>query len=543
LDRYVKALLGGVATVAPFYFVQLFTEYTYLTNSTPYFFLSSFRLAFFIISVGIASEIVGWYSDSIRLTWLAYVASLLGLYLLLYVGCDPRVCYNTGIDGLEPLRSYSFFLAEGMAILAAGYSAKNRMSRTESMLAHGAVFYSIAYYPVIYSLAGVRLIAAISPIPLLGLVAVLAFVTAFRVSEEEKTWRSGVGIPLLSLLTLLGISIGITAQYVQQVVPLVGTLLACAVCGGLAGSFNSRIMRGVGRRPLGSFVLTWMLVTVVLFSIVVIPPDAVNGTAPDLTTKSYYFLTPALVGGFNTEQDVRSIGVSANFSFQGTQPSSIQADNFLAVGISAHSPNCCVDGIDYGYRGDVFLYHNASEVFAASGWEVCDQIVACGGHTWKHLIYFESARIDSPIGSDFKVTMLWENHTLTWLYSAANETWTMASFRDPGQDNPYFNAGWLGPPYPPTFGGFPMFQFGMMSAFPIRHAGWSVAIACPSTVQDGAWTCINHADLFQGDTSYWKALWRWGENYGGESATINGGTKTITFQYSKTSVRNFQPAW
>jgi len=148
--------------VVPTYLIELTTEHFYFTHATSYFFFfSSLRLGFFIIYIGIASVLVGWHSSNLRLTWLSCLTSILGLFLLLYVGCNPRVCYSTGLDGLEPLRSYSFFLAEGMALSAAGFSVKNRLSRIETLLRNGTVFYAIAYYPVIFTVAGVKLVAPV----------------------------------------------------------------------------------------------------------------------------------------------------------------------------------------------------------------------------------------------------------------------------------------------------------------------------------------------------------------------------------------------
>ena len=530
--------------MVPPYLIQLTTENLYFSHSTSlYFFFSSLRLEFFIIYIGIASVFVGLYSGNLRLTWLSYATSLLGLFFMLYVGCNPNVCYSTGIDGLEPLRSYSFFFAEGVALSAAGFSVKNRLSRIETVARDSTVFYAIAYYPVIFTIAGVKLVASVSPLPVLGLAAFLSFVTSARVSERANDWKAGLAVPVIAFLVLSLVSVGIAAQYIQQAIPLLGVLLACVVAASLLGVLGPVGRREAVRRLARSEALTAGLVGVVLLSMVVVPLDAVNGTAPNLVTNSYYFLTPVVAGGFNSGPNVRTTGVSANFSFQGTDASSIQSNNFLAAGIGIHSPNCCVDGIDYGYRADVFLYHNATEVFAASAWEVCDTILACGGHAWKHLMYFSSTRLNSSLESNFQLSMMWKNHTVSWFYSSSNETRLVASFQASQQENPYFNAGWSGPSSTPSPGGWPFFQFGVVSAFPIDHSGWRVTVACPSVVLNSTWVCIDHAEFFQGDISFWKALWRWGENYPNAGASVNPEANAMTFQYSNAPVRDFQTAW
>jgi len=244
-----------------------------------------------------------------------------------------------------------------------------------------------------------------------------------------------------------------------------------------------------------------------------------------------------------SDPSVGTKGVSANFSFQGTNVSGIQQDNFLAAGIGIHSPNCCVDGIDYGYRADVFLYRNSSEMFAASAWEACDIIIACGGHPWRNLIFFSSEQVNATLEDNFQLSLKWEDHTVTWFYNIGNETRPIASFQAPPQENPGFDAGWLGISSTPSAGGFSFFQFGVMSSFPIDHGGWRVTISCPSILVSSTWMCINHAELLQGDQSYWKAIWRWGKPYSDVGATINSEAKNITFQYSQATVRNFETAW
>jgi len=374
-------------------------------------------------------------------------------------------------------------------------------------------------------------------------VALLSFVTSARVFEEGSDWSTGLAVPIITFLVLASVSIGIAVQYIPQAIQLMGILFVCVTAASLLGVLGPVGGREAVRRFARSKALTAGLVGVVLISMIVIPPDAVNGTAPNPVTNSYYFLTPVIAGGFNSAPNVGTTGVSANFSFQGTDASTIQPSNFLAVGIGIHSPNCCVDGIDYGYRADVFLYHNSSEIFAGSAWEVCDTILACGGHTWKHLMYFSSTRVNSSLEGSFQLSLRWENHAVSWFYGSSNETRLVASFKAPMQENPGFDAGWLGPSSKPSPGGWPFFQFGVMSAFPIDHSGWKVTIACPSILLNSTWVCINHAELFQGDSSFWKALWRWGENYPNVGATVNTEAKTMTFQYSQVPVQDYQTAW
>jgi hypothetical protein len=541
MNRHVEVFAGLLFVLIPPYLIELTTEYLYFTPGTDlYFFFSSLRLYFFIIYLGTASFVLGRRSQSLHQVWFEYFCGTLGLFSLLFVlGCNPRVCYVTGTDGLEPFRELSFFLSEGLALSAAGHAWKG-LSRAEHALGCAFAFYAIAYYPVAFSLAGVRLVTQFSPFPLLMVVSLLSLVVAARVRSGGESPKVALAVPTLSFLALTGVSVGIASQYLAQVIQLILVQLTCVLVASFVGVVrNQKTLQ----RFAGSKVLTAALVSLVILLLVVIPPDAVNGTAPNLTDSSYLFKSPVVVAGFNSEPNLGTRGVSANFSFDGTTPSAIQRNNYLAAGIGIHSPNCCVDGLDYGYRADVFLYHDGREVFAASGWEACDIITACGGHAWKQLLYFSSTPINASIASNFRLSMQWVGHTLNWFYSNGRVDDKMAFYRAPRQENPGFDAGWLGIPSKPSAGGYPFFQFGVMSAYPIGGPGWTLVVSCPEIMTGDSWVCLNHVGFIQGDNSYWKFIWRWGENYPGVGSTIYPAEKIIFFQYSQTPIRDFQTAW
>lgn len=542
-EEVAFAAAGGLATVIPPYVVELLTEHFYFLHSSgAYFFFSSFRTPFFIIFVGVASFVVGRRSKRLPLAWACFAASLAGLYLMLYTGCNPTVCYSTGIDGLEPLRSFSFFLAEGLAFQTAAHSSGRELTRTESLLGAATACYGIAYYPVMFTVAGTGLLPPLfSPSLAVALLAALSFVMSARVVGLGESWPLAAAAPVAAYLALAAISIGIAAQYMGEALSLVGVASAPVVVGSILGAQSHT--GGLVLRAAKSRATTALLIGVVVLSIVFITPDAVNGTAPDLPSGSYRFTTPVVAGGFNAAPNVVVTGVAANFSFRGTDPSIIQADNYLGAGVGVHSSNCCVDGIDYGYRADVFLYRNDTEVFAASAWEVCDTILACGGHTWKHLMYFSSARLNATVEDWFQLSIRWDNRTATWHYATDGKDRVFAAFREPMQENPDFDAGWLGAGESPSPGGYTFFQFGVMSGYPIERPGWRVAVECPSLYIGATWECLKSVEFFQGDISFWKALWRWGENYPGAGASVDPGNDTFVLHFSTEGLRDFQKAW
>ena len=537
-----RAACFGLATVVPPYLVELATEHFFLAHSPTYSYLSPFRLTFFIAYIGASSFVFGRRSKSIVLAWAAYSAFLAGLYFLLYVGCNPAVCYSAGVDGLEPLRSYSFFLAEGLATLYAGHPSAGT-TRSEAALGSGAAFYALAYYPFMFTVAGAKILAPLFPLSVLAMLSAVAFITSARALNRGEGRLAALALPLVGSVVLSALSIGAAPQYLPEEAVSILTMLAAVVAGSILGATGVAGRSGVGLRLGRSRAATVVMIVFLVLSIGVVTPDAVVGTAPKLGSGSYYFLTPVVAGGFNAAPNLVTTGVASNFSFRGTDPSAIQSDNFLAAGIGVHSSNCCVDGIDYGYRADVYLYHNGSQAFAASAWEVCDTIVACGGHTWRRLMFFSSTRLNSTVDGSFRLCMRWDGGAVFWIYGTGAGERPLASFQAPAQENHDFDAGWLGPSTTPSPGGFPFFQFGVMSAYPVGHGGWDVAASCPSLLKGGEWGCLGDVELFQGDVSFWKALWRWGENYPGVGAAVDRGNQTVTFCYSTEGLRDFQPAW
>ena len=165
-----------------------------------------------------------------------------------------------------------------------------------------------------------------------------------------------------------------------------------------------------------------------------------------------------------------STGVRLTVGLKSNQ-SSIESNNFLSAGLGVHSPNCCVDGIDFSYRFDVYLFNNGSESLVASAWEICDNNAACGGHSWKDLMFIDSERLLNPNASDVLLQLEWMGRSVYWSYRVGDDPFAnFTSFAAPRQENPGFNIGELG-------GGFHFFQFGIMSRYPIPHSGWSATFS------------------------------------------------------------------
>src|SRR5271157_1689128 len=88
------------------------------------------------------------------------------------------------------------------------------------------------------------------------------------------------------------------------------------------------------------------------------------------------------------------------------------------------------------------------------------------------------------------------------------------------------------------------FQFGILSRYAVGQPGSDATFTCPAVLVDSTWVCVPHANSLQGGQSFWKALWRWGENYGSVSATPVAQSHSVVFTYSSSSTMpSFQKLW
>ena len=71
--------------------------------------------------------------------------------------------------------------------------------------------------------------------------------------------------------------------------------------------------------------------------------------------------------------------------------------------------------------------------------------------------------------------------------------------------------------------------------------GWKVLLTCPS-LENVTWSCVKHALTLDGSQSFWKILWRWGEDYQDMSVTSTRPGE-IQFGFSNESTPSFRQLW
>jgi len=547
--RLVRAVASVAMVLVPSYTVERITEYYFLAGSPVFGDWSGPRIWLFIALILTGSIATGALLRSFVPAAICSVLGVTGLLFLFYVFCIPKVCYSTGADGLEPLRMGLDLSSIGMVGASIGATARSKRPPLGLLFAavSFATFVAVAYYPVIFTFAGTRLLGAFHPWGVVTLLFIVSFSTAAATSARTRALTGFIVTLVAGAVTFL-VALGIARAYLSLIVGDILLMVSALVVGASVGALvmgrhgNSRLSRfASSSKPLTAAVILVLLMTVVFY------PDAAVGVVPRIGASGaasvFGMGVPVYAGGYMDSALDRVEAVSLNVSFAGTNASSIQADNYLAAGIGVHSPGCCVDGIDYGYRFDDYLFRNGNEILVASAWEVCDYVSACGGHSWKVLMFLNYSDIGSPsLSSVVHLAIEWRMHAVYWIYEVgAGPSKNLTGFEAPTQENPYFDIGFVAGSGSES--GYYFFQFGITSRFPIGRGGWSVAFECPAYLAQSRWQCVSHARTLQGSQSFWKVLWRWGEDYPNVKV-VQDDDHGVVFSYSlSTTMADFQSLW
>jgi hypothetical protein len=526
------------------YLIEAAANYFFLgRDHTAFYAISGSRIDLFIAVALAGSVVAGALLLSLRAAVVTQALALVAFFLSAYIFCNHSVCFSAGPDGLEPFRMGIFLGAVAVAGASIGLGAHHRITKSPEATAFVAfgIFVALAFLPVAYDFAGARLLAPLFPWSMIVFLALLSFVTAVT-SCSKLGLLPGFLLPLTATGFLFLLFLSMALGYMPQILPSVQMMALGALTGSTLGALTVRSRMEVVRRHEVGFSRSFLTVLLlVILMVVVVAPDEVSGVLPEPTAaqpSQVAIGVPVYAGGYMDTEAGHSTGVAVTVSFAGTDPASIEENNFLSGGIGVHSPDCCRDGIDYGYRFDVYMFHSGNESLVASAWQICDNNAACGGHSWKHLLFSRIAPLQG--GSDatpVTLRMQWEGRSVYWTYqTGTSPVVDFAIYKVPPHQDSIFNTGVLS-------GSFYFFQFGAMSRYPLTDPGWSVTLSCPSIVAGGAWRCVDHARTMEGDESTWKALWRWGEDYP-HMVVTQSGNYSFTLEYSDTStLKSFQELW
>ena len=537
----LRPFLPFLWTFVPMYGTERLADYYFLTHNQSFYLISGWRLEVFILSCLLGSLAAGSFLKSFKLAVITQIAALASVFFLLYLVCDPRVCYSSSPDGLEPFRLGFFLGSVIVSGVSLGLSTRGNASlrRWESTIVAAAAFAAVSWYPIIFTFAGTGLLGPISP---WGTMAVIFFVSLSTSSGASKYLPGFVSsfLPIATILLVFAISAGIASQYSGSLGPLVLLTAATAVVGSTLGAVLAKSRRT--SRVRSSLATSGFAVAIILVLIMtlVIVPDAVAGVVPSGSSQRYSIGTPVYAGAYMYAPQGHTLGAGINVTFDLGDPGIIPVGNFLSGGIGIHGAGCCVDGIDYAYRYDAYLFHNGSTSLLASAWEACDDNLACGGHSWKALIFSKALQLDGiGTGGTLALRMQWVGEGVVWSYGIGESKFVnMTLFETPPEENKNFNTGISGGVSLSSQKEAFFYQFGVMSAKPFE-AGWNIHFECPSLFDGVKWSCIDHARALTGSNSYWKVIWRWGEDYPGINI-VPYGQNSALFGYSPTNATSDQ---
>ncbi len=473
-----------------------------------------------------------------RLAMLQLFGSTVTLWSLFYEFCETfrfpngllhSACYHPGPDGLAGYRLALMMFSLGalpVLVRAAGsIRLWGRAGLPVSILGGIVASLAVSWFPMTAWFSGASYLSLFLPIHLavlFGLPALVSGILAARITRSILTAGvSGLAASLFTVASMWTLSCpGCDRGLLAFIIPCwvlfacLGGLLELGRTGGLAFPIPKLVK---SHFPNLYRVSLACVITVGLWTVVAYPfwaPSVLYATALSPEQEQLHLGLPTYrpyVAGYYNSTQYRICCLEIGVSISMTDPGMMGQGNFLMAGMGVQSPNCCIDGWDFGWRADVFLLSGGTVVVSGSSWETCDANANCGGHFWQHLRYHASRTINPPDQSSTVFPrMMWEAGQVNWYYNHTGLSWQrFGSFTPDYREGTYFDIGVLGPsrgrdPLQSTY----FFQFGVASkvAFP----GWRVVLSHPSFQFQGSWRVMEKAAVIQGDFSYWKAAYRWG---------------------------------
>jgi hypothetical protein len=490
---------------------ESYTFHLYATGDSAFFTFSGSRLWVFLITLLLLGVLIG-RAQALRPIMLCAAAALAiaMLIVIFYQSCDVRQCYHPGPDQLGEIRLAAlFFSTTAIGIMIGSESTPPaERNRTSAILFSSLATLFVGYFPWVLVFAtslpdhsGLTMLAFASSVPFIFSGAICQL---FSNDRKYAIYSAVAGWLALTVL-FSGLR--------PFTLPLVVITLACAIPASLAG-FTLVTYVSTARKHKTSIMHAALLAFFIFGASHPLIDAPMNlGNDPDtalLPNPTYYS------GAYHySDTYLPSKRVEVEINLTQFKPGSVK--DFLFAGIGTQSPNCCKDGLDYGYRADMFF--NKSGIFLVPrAWETCDGNIACSGYPWISAIHESAVRL--PADSDFPKTVMlameWQQdeRTVKWYHREDGSEWKEYSqFFSPEIENPYFNLGVfpLGNPLTnPDSGNAFFFQVGVSVPSEDSGAAGTIGFHCPAYYdKNGIKQCVDLEPIVRGN-SHWKVLWKWG---------------------------------
>ncbi len=575
-ERVLRWVLLAILPWAPAYLFERIDFYFGVSlNGYWYYQLSGLRLFVDVASFALGGILIAYL---LRPRW-ALVQVFLNatlIWVLFYVACPTfraggllhSECYSLGPDGLAGVRlalmMFSFGALPAIAKTASKSELLNRKLRPAiALLAATTITVVMAWFPLTAWFSGVTYLPPLvifQALVIIGVPQIETGILAARIARSLKVATLSGIVSLVSLSIVLWTLAcpGCDRSLLYLLVPawaffaFLGGLLELGYPGRPQTPMWLRIAAlGDARRVATAFVITvslWTLVAYSFWNPSVLYASFISPGPGNLTLglPSYPY-----VAGFYNSTQYRICCLEIGVRFAMAKPQLLAPNNFLMAGMGVQSPNCCIDGWDFGWRADVFLLPNRSMVVSGSSWGTCDGNGNCGGYFWQHLRYHSQVTINPQnLSSPIFLRMMWESGRTNWYYNTTGVAWQrFGSFLPDFREGPYFDIGVVGccgaGNTPQRYAYF--YQFGVASKTPVP--GWSVLLMYPSFQYQGSWRLMEKANIIQGDYSFWKANYRWGgEPYPGVTAEANAldpsfPTNILELSFTGGTVKDNTPLW
>lgn len=514
---FIAACAGII--IAPFLF-ESYTFYLYTIGEPDFFIFSGARLWFFIASELVLGFVLGRISRlPLYVAAGCIAAAMVVLMSMLYQFCDPRQCYYPGPDGTSWLRfGVLLFAATATGLLIGCRSRKEpvQKSNISAVLFGTTTVVFLGYYPVVllfgmfltYQLA-FAILAFASSVPFLFASATGLL---FSSTARHTIYSAIVGWAILAALF---------ASLRPEGVPLLAVMIAAGVPASLLGRrIAPRMQKDLAIAALFSSMIA-------LFALAGAHPylDAPMNMAINpygtVVQPTYY------AGAYHDEQYFPTKRVEVSIDLDRFDGSMIKNDDFVLAGIGAQSPNCCKDGLDYGYRADI-LFEDGARYLVARAWETCDQNIGCSALPWISAMH-ESTVLLPGNAPSVMLAMEWDGRTVDWYYKTSGNWSKYSSFIPPEIENPYFNLGviWVGNPFSnPGSSKAYFYQAGVSTSNKEVQYG-QITFECPSYYdKQGAKHCPQLSAVNRGN-SHWKVLWKWGVPNDNARVVVQGTSVTV----------------